>query len=187
MTESQADRHDLDKLSRWHRDLTAYATSEAQGRSPVFALFLVTSEDLDAHAVFRQFRSSFEQRGAGFEHLIIFGQHGMSSTVLRLMIELDLPQEKLPIMGMFSGSSTATIHILSLSKGSISGRHGESRRPGAESGADQSWREALNWLEAGLDGEGKDLDLAAVPGTYAISLRNNSVNELVAQVFQALS
>ena len=73
---SHADNHDLDKLARWYRGLS----SGESGQFPVYAVFLVTSSDSAAHDIFRRFRSSFEAHGAGFDHLVIFGQHGVSST-----------------------------------------------------------------------------------------------------------
>ena len=69
-SDSHANNHDWDKLSRWHDDMT----SAEPGGFPVFAVFLVSGEDREAHDVFRAFRTSFEKRGGGFQNLVIFGQ-----------------------------------------------------------------------------------------------------------------
>ena len=61
MDSSRADEHDRDKLARWHEGLTA----DPDYPFPVTGLFLVASEDEDAHDVFREFRASFEARGPG--------------------------------------------------------------------------------------------------------------------------
>ena len=124
MTTGHADTHDLDKLTRWHEGLRSGDT----GRFPVHAMFLVSAEDKAAHNIFRRFRSSFEARGAGFHHLVIFGQHGVSSTVERLLTELGLiPSQKglfemnpgsIPMLVLFTGRSASQFYLLPLSGGS---------------------------------------------------------------------
>ena len=84
---NHADAHDRDKLLRWQKDLAA-TTDTAP---PVYAVFLVSEKDTTAHDIFRAFRTSFEERRAGFAHLVIFGQHGVSATVRDLQGELALP------------------------------------------------------------------------------------------------
>lgn len=114
---SRADQHDIDKLGRWHRDLTA-----PSGNSfPVSAVFLVSDADQTAHDIFRAFRSSFEQRDAGFGNLIIFGQHGVSSTVNGLLSRLRLPQDSIPLLLLFTSLGGWSVYILPLSAGSASG------------------------------------------------------------------
>ena len=78
---SRADTHDLDKLHRWQKDLEAVSPDAP----PVYAIFLVSERDTMAHDVFRSFRTSFEEHGLGFAHLVIFGQHGVSGTARRLL------------------------------------------------------------------------------------------------------
>ena len=110
---SHADIHDLDKLDRWQKDL-AVAAPDAP---PVFAIFLVSESDKTAHDIFRAFRSSFESRNAGFAHLVIFGQHGVSDTVNRLLAELNLPPDSRPTLALFTGSAEAPATIISLPVG----------------------------------------------------------------------
>ena len=98
---THADRHDLDKLKRWKRDLEAMP----EDAPPVFAVFLVSAGDRVAHDIFRAFRDSFQERNLGFCHLVIFGQHGVSETAKRLQAELDLPEEALPAL-VFFGEDT---------------------------------------------------------------------------------
>ncbi len=110
---SHADIHDLDKLDRWQKDL-AVAAPDAP---PVYALFLVSEADRAAHDIFRAFRSSFESRNAGFAHLVIFGQHGVSDTVNRLLAELNLPPDSWPTLALFTGSAEAPATIIPLPVG----------------------------------------------------------------------
>ena len=78
---SHADRHDLDKLARWRDGL-----SEAEESVfPVLAAFLVTGENREAHDIFRRYRSKFEELAAGFSSLVIFGQHGTSTTMTTML------------------------------------------------------------------------------------------------------
>ena len=113
MAGSHADIHDLDKLNRWQKDL-AVAAPDAP---PVFAIFLVSESDKTAHDIFRAFRSSFEERKAGFAHLVIFGQHGVSDTVHRLLAELNLPPDSWPTLALFTGSAEAPATIIPLPVG----------------------------------------------------------------------
>ena len=64
-------------------------------------MFLGRPEDRHAHDVFREFRSSFENLGAPFEHLVIFGQHGVSGTALFLLGKLGHTLESLPMVAPF--------------------------------------------------------------------------------------
>ena len=86
MSINRADRHDEDKLERW---LTALL-EDSSNDFPIHALFLVSESDQYAHGIFREFRSQFEQSGAGFQHLVILGQHGISTSELGLLIRLEL-------------------------------------------------------------------------------------------------
>ena len=178
MASSDPDSHDLDKLARWHRDLLA-------GRSsgfPAFAVFLVGPDDRLAHDIFREFRSSFEGRGAGFEQLVIFGQHGISSTVRALSAELDLDQDALPVLALFSGPSASSVHTLPLVKGSPDNEPDVSTRP-ADDGA---WRDALRRLESAVDAKKLDPDLASLPGP-AKRVNYEGLEALVAKLVKQVS
>ena len=93
---SHADRHDLDKLKRWYDGLRQAQPADAPGGGfPVCAAFLVTGEDRAAHDIFRRYRAAFEELGGQFQHLVIFGQHGLSGTAAAMLaglgLELPLP------------------------------------------------------------------------------------------------
>ena len=142
--ESHADTHDLDKLRRWKKDLEA-APSHAPG---VFAIFLVSGEDRAAHNVFRTFRTSFEERELSFAHLVIFGQHGVSTSVRALQQELGLDETPLPTLVLFGGDTEDgeyfTADVVSLPRG------------GAESIPLQEayWWTDLYWSDAVMSGQG---------------------------------
>ncbi len=96
---SHADNHDLDKLLRWREDLKKAQT----GAPPVYAIFLVSEIDRAAHDVFRAFRSSFEEHQLGFEHLVIFGQHGVSATARQVQAKFGLESDSGPSMVLYAG------------------------------------------------------------------------------------
>ena len=98
---SHADTHDLDKLKRWQRELEAIMPDAPA----VYAIFLLSEVDTEAHAIFRAFRDSFEERNAGLAHLVIFGQHGVSTTVRALQPELSLAENMLPALVIFGGDT----------------------------------------------------------------------------------
>ena len=115
---SRADTHDLDKLKRWQKDLEA----TPEGGPAVYAIFLVSERDTVAHDTFRIFRDSFEDRNAGFAHLVIFGQHGVSATARTLQVELGLPDDSLPALVLVGGDAEdadyITMDLVSLNRGS---------------------------------------------------------------------
>ena len=97
MSLNRADQHDEDKLKRWLSALL----KESSNDFPLYALFLVSENDKYAHDIFRRFRSQFEQSGAGFQHLIILGQHGISKSELGLLSSLELLPESVPCLLVF--------------------------------------------------------------------------------------
>ena len=97
MSINRADQHDEDKLERW---LTALL-EDSSNDFPIHALFLVSESDQYAHGIFREFRSQFEQSGAGFQHLVILGQHGISTSELGLLSRLELLPEWVPCLIIF--------------------------------------------------------------------------------------
>ena len=143
---THADRHDLDKLTRWRKDLEA----TPEDAPPVFAIFLVSGEDRAAHDVFRAFRASFEEQKLGFAHLVIFGQHGASETARRLRARFGLDEGAGPSLVLFSGHKSQP-QIVSLT----AGEEGEEY---TDEGS--SWRDALNSSIGVLDGgnyKGRDV------------------------------
>ena len=67
------------------------------------AIFLVSESDRVAHDSFREFRGSFESRNSEFHHVVIFGQHGLSTTVKGFLSELYLPSNRLPFLLIVAG------------------------------------------------------------------------------------
>ena len=110
---SRADAHDADKLRRWRTDL-----SDSPSQTfPVYAMFLVSERDKAAHDVFRSFRGSFEERGAGFGNLVIFGQHGVSGTVHVMLEQLGLTAAALPLLALWQGPEFPRVCHLPLPTG----------------------------------------------------------------------
>ena len=175
MPDSHADSHDLDKLSRWSEDLA----SGNSGEFPVYAVFLVGPEDRYAHDVFRGFRSRFENLGANFEHLMIFGQHGVSTTLLSLLEKLGHSVESLPMLALFPAPLADGFHSLSLTVG----------HPRKQSGRDSDdlWRDLLARLEDAAGGKASALDLDSVPGITSSHLIKGPMEELVKEVLQGVS
>ncbi len=165
---SHADTHDLDKLDRWHRNLSSGDSAEF----PAYAVFLVSDTDLAAHGVFRRFRSSFESHGAGFEHLVIFGQHGVSSTVRGLMAEFGLSPEDVPSLVLISRPSATTVYTIPLSR--------------VSEGEERSCLELLAAIEDAADRGEEVLNLTSLPGLMCHQLGNGSLIELVGRVLEGL-
>lgn len=184
MPGSHADDHDRDKLARWYRDLSSnppnpplqrHVLSDAEGGArrdfPAYAVFLVSANDRAAHDIFRQFRASFEARDAGFEHLVIFGQHGVSSTVLGLLAELGLPADATPLLAVFAFPPATTVYTLPLA--------------GAGEDAEIPWREALARVEDAADQGEKALDPASLPGFTGRRLKDGPLLEVVGLLLAA--
>ena len=147
---SHADNHDRDKLRRWQSDLAAVAPDAPA----VYAIFLVSEADKAAHDIFRTFRTSFEERfedrEAGFAHLVIFGQHGISATLRRIQAELDLLPEELPTLALFGGDAEdaeyITADVISLPRGGPSDSYSGSELREAY------WWTTMYWSDSVLAG-----------------------------------
>ena len=169
MTTSHADSHDLDKLARWHEGLS----TDGVGQFPLHAIFLVSADDRAAHDIFRQFRSSFESHSARFHHLVIFGQHGLSSTVSQLLSEFGLTCGSIPALVLFERSSASEVYALSLAGG-------------GGSGDDRRWKDVLAQVE-GSAGRGEVVyDLASVPWLSSHHLGDRLLIDLIAGVLKGL-
>ena len=112
---NHADSHDLDKLARWRE---GFAEAEESG-FPVYAVFLVTGEHRESHDIFRRYRTDFEALGAGFSNLVIFGQHGTSTTATSLLAELGLPAEKMPVLALSASTASDSMFTIELPKGEL--------------------------------------------------------------------
>ena len=180
MAPSHADSHDLDKLVRWHQGLS----SGTSAPFPAYAVFLVGPDDRYAHDGFRQFRSSFEQRGVEFQHLVIFGQHGVSRTVLELLAGLGLTEESLPLLALCTSPSATDVWTLSLAQESPT----SCDRAGL-GGADtaEPWRIVLNQLEDIVDGAKPSLNLASITGLARREIQDGPMERLVNRVLKLVS
>lgn len=165
---SRADTHDKDKLARWGRDLS----SGAGGNFPAYAIFLVSGEDRDAHHVFRRFRTSFEERAAGFEHLVIFGQHGVSTAVHGLLDRFGLKPESLPLLAILSDQSAERLTAIPLAPGTADAEN-------TKSGGQELWEQVLERVEAAAARDEKSLDLTDISGVSSYRLGSPSLVDLV--------
>ena len=138
---SHADRHDLDKLIRWKAVLDAAADSAP---FPVCAIFLVGPQDRVAHDIFRRYRSVFEELGGGFQHLVIFGQHGISATLLAFLDELAAGPGDVPLLVLapMDGGDAEGFVRLPLPKGGTGNALDDS----------QPWGSALTSIRAAASG-----------------------------------
>ena len=150
MSNNYAENHDLEKLIRWRKDLS----KETVNHFPVHAVFLVSSNDRLAHDVFRSFRSSFESLNAGFRHLTIFGQHGLSSTARRLLREFRLADDEYPTLVLLVGAESESVFSLPLPAGdSPIDLNLDENRP---------WQQVLATVQAAANEEDSILELASV-------------------------
>jgi hypothetical protein len=205
MTSSHADSHDLDKLARWHRDLSLNPPNHplqtgARGDFPVYAVFLVSEADRPAHGIFREFRTRFEAWSAGFDHLVIFGQHGISSTVHGLLNGFGLSLEAVPALVLFSSPLACQAYALPLADAGPGGSSpmntvpsvgGVLQGPGEDEpsepthpATDEPWRYALKLIEAAVDRGEKSVDLASLPWSNRLHLDGVPVVELVAMLLR---
>ena len=164
------DSHDLDKLTRWHEGLT----SAAGGRFPVCALFLASGDDNRAHDIFRVYRTAFEEMGAGFHDLVIFGQHGMSSTCAALIPGLGLSGLQVPSLVLISGDGSV-YHTAGLPSGTLA--EGQSEIDGN----DVPWRVALEAVKQAA-GNAAELSLDGMEGLERMDSPVGNLVEAVGQV-----
>ena len=180
---SHADRHDLDKLARWKTGLDGLSDeSPAEGGAapvPACAIFLVSPDDRASHDIFRCYRSAFEELGGGFHHLVIFGQHGISTTLLAFLAELGEEQASVPLLYIAPLSGTAgvaaRVYCLKLPRGERDGELDDS----------QTWGTALESICASAAG-GTPLALAGAPGVSVGAFSCGSLAGAVAGVLEQL-
>ncbi len=172
---SHADRHDLDKLTRWKSGLDG-AASAGDASFPVCAIFLVGPDDRASHDIFRRYRSEFEELGGGFHHLVIFGQHGVSTTRTAFLGELGDREQAVPLLVVASGSHhTENVHCVPLPPGERDGALDDS----------QPWGAVLALIRrAAVDGH--SLTLQDCPTVVRRSLLHGSLAETVSGVLVEL-
>ena len=174
MVTSHADQHDKDKLSRWCRDLSG----DTSDRYPAYAMFLVSPEDRFAHNIFREFRTSFETRRAEYKHLVIFGQHGISTAVHGLLAGLKLQPAALPLVALFTKQSDSSVHVLPLPSGESAQSAPNTASP---------WTVALKSIERAVEGGGEDLALDSLPGESSATVNGGTIVQLAEKVLQQIS
>ena len=173
MSNGRADQHDLDKLARWHEDLSGGDTDQF----PVYCVFLVSPDDLASHQVFRRFRSSFEDRAAGFQHLVIFGQHGISATLKALLAEFGLTLEQVPALALLTTPAVSTVHTIALAPGDEAG----------EVVGYEPWQSVLSLVEGVVDRGEKAVGMASMAEVNSRPLGGVPLPEVVARVLARLS
>ena len=131
------DTHDFGKLTKWHNALESLCNDDF----PVCALFLASGNDHRAHNIFRVYRTAFEESGAGFHNLVIFGQHGLSSTCSELIRGLGLFHIQMPSLVLITNNKDTNgivFHTTALPTGVLTGEALE------EDDSDIPWRAALD-------------------------------------------
>lgn len=174
---SHADRHDLDKLARWKAGLEAAAGDGRAAAFPVCAIFLVSPDDRASHDVFRRYRSAFEELGGGFHHLVIFGQHGVSTTQVAFLAEVEREQSNIPLLviAAMSKDAAGSVHCIELPKGQSDGEPDDC----------QPWGAALERIRAAASGQ-SPLSLDGMDGVGGGAFRRGTLAEAVSGVFTEL-
>ena len=172
---SHADRHDLDKLARWKADLES-SSEKGETGLPFCAIFLVGPEHRASHDIFRRYRSAFEELGGGFHNLVIFGQHGVSTTQSAFLGELGLEQGGVPVLAIAQLSSgTDAVHCIELPKGDYQGELDDA----------QTWGVALKSL-GGSVSEGTGPSLEGIGGVESGGFRSGPLGGTVDAVMAEL-
>lgn len=165
------DSHDLDKLTKWHQGLTEIGV----GRFPVCALFLATGNDGRAHDIFRIYRTAFEELGAGFHDLVIFGQHGQSSTSVALVPGLGLDGLQIPSLVLIDRAEPPGCYTTVLPSGVLPEGGSEKQDNGVP------WKTGLDAIKAAV-GDCSDPSLDGVEGLERSNLLNGTLVESVGLV-----
>ena len=170
---SHADNHDRDKLTGWQRD-----RSSGEGTGfPVYAVFLVTPEDRPAHDIFRAYRNSFGERGAAFHHLMIFGQHGISTTVRGLLSEFGLELNALPVLALFTDSPGDAVYTIGLRTGDYA--TGEKGEVASLAGP---WMDVLGFLENAVDAKDGRIGLQQSGVLAPLKLGTGTMDDVIERV-----
>lgn len=173
------DEHDHDKLLRWRDDLQG--VSIVDGDFPAMALFLVKPQATGSHEIFRRFRTEFEQRDASFAHLVIFGMHGVSSTVRGLLAQTGLSEADLPVMMLAPAAEPAAVIAVQLPAG-------ESLEGGDDPNGDGTcdylapWQDVLDRIR--ITRRGRPLRLMGVQGR---KLEGPDLRDLPAAALQTVA
>ena len=180
MATNRADSHDLDKLDRWRQGLEALEGAD-KSTFPVCAIFLVSGEDRQSHDIFRKYRDSFEDRKAGFHHLVIFGQHGISSTVTGFLAQINLAKESLPCLALATGPGAQEVHLYTLPPG---GHPGLAPALEREHNLGEPWQLVLDQVEAAVDSGWPGACFPAAEGGRTLSLEGKNLLDLVKDLLE---
>ena len=164
------DSHDLDKMTRWHDGLT----TQTGGGFPVCALFLASGDDSRAHDIFRVYRTAFEELDAGFHDLVIFGQHGSSSTSAALVPGLGLSGLEIPALVLITPGNQPVCHTTTLPAGAL--------ETGTEDD-DAAWMKALEIIREAAS-SGKELSLESGTGLERRGFPSGTLADTVGRVKQ---
>ena len=175
MTVTRADTHDLDKLDRWSNSLEEAGAATF----PAIAIFLVAAEHTLSHDIFREFRTSFETRGAAFHHLVIFGQHGVSTTVTGFLRQTGLDLDSLPCLALATDPKAMQTQLLPLPSGA---RPDPSPAPDQQPQTEEPWRVALRRLESAAKTGSGSVDYSGIPGGRMVDLGGGDLMGLVASL-----
>ena len=170
---SPADQHDLDKLKRWRQSL-----GDSSGDFPVYAVFLVSEADQMAHDIFRTFRKSFEERNAGFESLVIFGQHGVSEVVYALLAEFGLTASSLPVLLLIFAPQNPGRYSLALHPGEV-----QSSDPGQLTSPAEV---LLSQLEKLVDEVADEMHFEGIAGLTELQCPDEDLAPLVERLIKTL-
>ncbi|MEC9445507.1 MAG: hypothetical protein VYC59_01870 [Chloroflexota bacterium] len=169
--EETPDSHDLGKLTKWYEGLL----SDTEDSFPVCALFLTSGRDRRAHNIFRIYRSAFEELEAGFHDLVIFGQHGTSSTCNALIPGLGLSSLEIPSLILICGGKELVLHTTNLPWGELARGRSE------EDGDGVPWRQALKLIKESVV-KGFGLELDEVKGLKRVDIPGGTLTDTVGAV-----
>jgi hypothetical protein len=171
------DEHDHDKLVRWRTDLQA-TMIDPEG-FPAMALFLVKPQATGSHEIFRRYRTEFENRDASFAHLVVFGMHGISTTVRSLLEQVGLSESDLPVMMLAPSADPGAVTAVRLPSGeSIEG--GDDPNGGGTCDYLAAWQDVLDRIS--ITRPGRPLRLMGVQGQ---KLNSVDLRELASAALEA--
>jgi hypothetical protein len=165
------DSHDIGKLAKWYEGLV----SSKEDAFPVCALFVTSGEDRKAHDIFRAYRSAFEEIGAGFHDLVIFGQHGTSSTCTALLPALGLSGLRIPSLVLIRREKGRGLHATSLPEGALADGRQEQAMVGGP------WRQALEMIKQSVAGD-SELALDGLDGLKWVDFPGDTLVEIIGEV-----
>ena len=108
---------------------------------------------------------------------MIFGQHGISSTLRALLPEFGLTMQQVPILALLTTPSVSKVHTMALAKGAEPGQEEE----------EEPWQTVLSLVEGVADSGEKAMELDSLADVITHHLDNGSLPELVARVHARLS